>query len=154
MMHNKKGVELWVSWVLLVASAVVASVFMFTWMTDYATETNEEITRTFENAQQCDSVSIEIRACQEITRNVVNVNATNRGLLTIDKIIFRLYDAHDDVSTRQINKTIRPNVKKSFPVVRQDAVVNIEAVPVLYDDAGNEIICTKRLSQLDTVGTC
>ena len=150
---NKRGLELWVSWVLLVAAAVIASVFMFGWMLDYATLTKEEVLKTYENSQECDSVSLEIRACQETSRNIIDVNATNRGMLKVDKLIFRLYDAHDDVATRQINVTIRPNTKSSFPVVRQNAVIAIEAVPVMYGDDA-EIICSKRAVTLEPVGFC
>lgn len=149
----KKGIDLWISWVLLVSTAIIASVFMFTWMTDYAKETNDELQRSFENAQECDSVALEIRACQETVRNIVNVNTTNRGLLRVDKIIFRLFDAHDNAVTRQMNITIRPNTLRSFPIIRQDAVVSIEAVPVLRRDEF-EIICTERSATLNSVGIC
>jgi hypothetical protein len=152
---NKKGMDIWISWVLLVAAAITATVFMFTWMTDYAQNTNKEIQRTFENAQECDSVAVEIRACQETSRSIINVNATNRGLLKIDKIIFRLYDANDNAVTRHVNITgLRPNVQRSFPVIRQDAVIAIEAVPVLRRDEETEIVCSKRTSTLTGIGTC
>lgn len=152
---DKKGVEVWISWVLLIAFVIVLSAFMYNWIIGYTESKSEQMKEMVYNTEECDFVAISIdAACQD--SQTLYINVTNRYNLKIDKLIVRMYRGSNVLNITEFNITIKPKVTKALNITKQTTTnVNItEVIPVVEKD-DYEIICRNRLAQkTDVRATC
>ncbi|HII72363.1 TPA: hypothetical protein HA265_06430, partial [Candidatus Woesearchaeota archaeon] len=89
-LKQKKAVSPWISWVLLMAFAVVLSAFMYNFMVSYTKDSTEDMKKIVYNTDECRLVSINIEsAC--MTAQALNITLQNRNYIRIDEMDFRFY---------------------------------------------------------------
>lgn len=151
-LSGKRGVALWLSWVLMVAFLVAISVFMFKWTTNYSkyhADTLEEISDSVE----CDSVGLSIDAvCQ--TTQLLTINVTNRNSLQIDQVVLNIYDIYmENVQTKKKNVSISPGKSDTIQIIKQGTTRQIEVTPVFFSEK-HIIHCNQKTALSDQVGFC
>jgi hypothetical protein len=140
--RGKKGIEAWVSWVLLIGFGILVGVLVMRWMTSYAHSTMEELIERDSQVALCDSSSVSIKAICQNTQ-VLNINVSNNGNLRIDELLFRLVDIYDMPQTAYKNQTI--NTEKTIPVsvVKQGVIKHAEIIPVVQEGR-HRYVCQNR----------
>jgi len=149
---HKKGVHVWVSWILLIAFALLLSTMMYNWIYGFSEKSAKELeTRTY-RAEGCDDVAIVIESmCQN--SQTLYMNITNNKNIIIKQVIIRLYDIYDTPENKQINLTIRPGRAEEIEILKQGHLSRVELVPV--SKKGSELlICNDRVAQYEPIGLC
>ena len=99
---KKRGVSIYISWILLMSFVIIISVIMFNFMKGFAEGHAENIKERAISSIECDSVAVTIdNACQN-TQNLY-INITNRGDIKVNRLLFRLYDLYYEPQTDEKN---------------------------------------------------
>ena len=156
---NKKGVSLWIEFVLLMGFAVALSIFLNNWMRDYTLKTTETIKERNYNTALCDGVAISIDAACQGNSTPINlyINVTNRGNLRITKQILRIYNNITTLANWEVienTRLIRPGrMMRISNTSSLDYVGYIEAVPVT-EKGDLEIVCAEKKAFINSVKNC
>ncbi|MCX6707649.1 MAG: hypothetical protein NT001_05930 [Candidatus Woesearchaeota archaeon] len=140
---SKKGIDQWISWVLLLVFSVLLASIVSYWMKDYITETSGDMTKRAHTTEYCDGVGIEIQDLVAKNSQTLNMKVINTYNLAINKIIFRVYDADNYILVNMTNVTIKPGQNKTIEIPKNETVSFVEAVPVIIED-GEQIICNDK----------
>ena len=156
-MIQTKRVDMWLSWVLLVAFSVVLGTLTSIWLQGVAKDTTEKAEDNVEVSDVCDSIAVSIDfVCQyAASPKDLNMNITNRKDLKIDKFMARLYNGSDFKSTTNINVALKPQAQKNITVNTSSTTIDyVELVPIRVNTLKNKsIICTNALAKA-SVSTC
>lgn len=156
---NKKGVSLWIEFVLLMGFAVVLSVFLNDWMRDYTTETAQDMKERHYDTEMCTGIAISIDyACHANSTPInLNINVTNRGDLRITKQIIRIYDNATTLENWEVlenSKLIKPTRMKVISNTSSlDTIGYIEIVPVTKK-GDLEIPCPEKKAYTNRISEC
>ena len=148
---GKKGVETYISWVLLIALAITTSIFMYVWTTS-SVESSMEYVIESDNKGICQDVGISlVNVCQNAQTLNMNVSSTN--IQGISGLKFQFIDIYDNVESRSRNISIRPNELKEMEVIKQGTIKQVEITPVITTN--NQIItCIKRMISVENIRVC
>ena len=98
--HGKKGIEVWVSWVLLTAMVMVLSLFMYQFMVRYTqTHASETVSIVSDNLA-CESIGFRVfDICKEddVDLTGLKFSLENTRELNIDGLLIRFYDNRNDL---------------------------------------------------------
>lgn len=149
---KKRGVALWLSWVLMVAFLVAISVFMFKWTTNY-TQYHATQLEELSDTSECDSVGISIDSvCQNSQFLIVNVS--NRNNIRIDQLVINIYDVYlDNIQTKEKNLTLYPSKSDSFQLIKQGTTRQIEITPVFFTER-NKVHCNQKTTTTTSILFC
>jgi len=149
---NKKGLETWISWILLVGMTVAIGVVMYSWYISTTESTVKTIQYVYDRTE-CNSVAINMDACSQAQH--LNINITNKLYIAVDEIIFRIH--YTDLSVDSVNSTtrIKPGQKEDFRIGfnSSKSIQEVEAVPVIAAD-DFRVVCSSRLSRLNNIVLC
>lgn len=152
---NKKGISVWISWVLLVVFIVLLSAFMYGWMTNYTRQTTEDVKKVVYNEEECNYISLDIDACS--TDSLILINFSNRGTLRIDKILLRLHSQQNvtniELNMTKDNKTLKPERTRTESINDTGNIYIIDAIPI-YIKGEYKIVCTNKLSTQTNITKC
>jgi hypothetical protein len=149
--RDKRGVDAWISWVLIMAFAVVLSVFMYQFMVDYAKQSTEDIKKVVYNTDECTRISLSINSVC-FSSQALNITLQNRNYVRIDKIDFRLYNGRIPLHTNYTNITMNPNREKEMTIQTGiTAMTMVEVIPHIVKE-GMDIICSDKKVQSDVPG--
>ena len=137
---GKKGISIWISWVLIIAFMAILAIFMFSWTSNFADSHTDRLKEVY-NSVDCNFVTISIDTICQNTQTL-NMNITNRKNIDIDKLIFRIYDIYGNPEAKEVDVFIRhgkANTEK-VKVIKQGVTSIVELIPVVIKD-NNKIIC-------------
>ena len=145
-LDSRKGADVWISTVLIMAFAVVMSVFMYNFMVDYTKSSTEDVKRIVYNADECRAVSLDINdVC--ISAQALNITLQNRNYIRIDKMDFRFYSGRMPVHTNLTNITMNPNRVKQLSLnTGASGLTRVEVIPHIVKE-GMDIICSERKAE-------
>lgn len=149
---KKKGVALWISWVLLMSFALLLSALMYNWIFGFTSDTTVELEKRAFKTQGCDQIALDITdVCQDT--QTLYINVTNVKTLRVTKMLFRVYDLYDnpEMYTREI--IVRPGRMEQLQLLKQGRTSRVEVVPVAVD-GDIEVVCTSRVVAYDDVPSC
>ena len=148
---GKKAMEIWISWLLIIALTVSLGAVVYSWVRSYSTSTSEDIELRNQEAS-CDSVAIVLtNACQTTTRLYVDVE--NKKDLKIQGILFSFIDIYGNSDNREINRTLNVGQTLRFDIIKQGTIKKIEAVPIIK--VGSAIVyCTSSQTSLEDIRYC
>jgi hypothetical protein len=142
--RGKKGIDQWISWTLLLVFSVLLASIVAYWMKDYIAGTSGDMVKRSHITEYCDGVGIEIQDLVAKNSQTLNMKVVNTYNLAINKIIFRVYDADNNILINMTNVTIKPGQNKTVEISKNETIAFIEAVPVILD-GGEEIICKDKI---------
>ncbi|MBW3017303.1 hypothetical protein KY316_02935 [Candidatus Woesearchaeota archaeon] len=149
---NKKGLEVWISWILLVGLTVALGVVMYSWYISTTESTIESLQYVYDRSE-CNNVAILLEACSQAQH--LNINITNKLYTNVDEVIFRIHYTELDFDSVNRSARIRPGQKEDFriPIDSGKTVSEVEALPVIASE-NFRIICSSRLARIDSISTC
>jgi len=150
---GKKGISIWISWVLIIAFMAILAVFMFSWTTSFA-DTHTGRLKEVYNTVDCNFVTVSIDSICQNTQTL-NMNITNRKNIDVDKLIYRIYDIYGNPEAKEVDVFIRhgkANTEK-VTVIKQGVTSVIEVIPVIIKDE-NKIICEDREIKANNIRFC
>lgn len=148
---KKKGLESYISWVLLLGLTVALSVFMFSWINSHAESSVEDMEERADTSA-CDDAGLSLKGICQNTQTL-NMNITNIRELAISRINFRFFDLYDNQDSRSLNITIRPGDTERIEIIKQGTLKQAEIIPVITLE--NSIItCKKSMITAENIAIC
>jgi FlaG/FlaF family flagellin (archaellin) len=150
---QKRGVSLWISWVLIIALMAILAVIVIGWMNDFTISSTDRIKQVYDTTE-CNYVSVSIDSVCQNTQTL-NMNVTNLKNIDVDKIIFRIYDIYGNPDVKEVDTLIRhgsSNTEK-LEIIKQGVTDRLEAVPVIIQEK-RKVICEKRQVSVESISFC
>lgn len=149
--NKKRGIEAYISWVLLVAFTVSLGAFMYGWLTGEAQKSSKQIDDKTKQLL-CQSVAVNVNgACQN--PQTLYMNITNINLVGVDGFIIRVFDIYDNGQVSEINLTLSPADTKKLVMLKPGTVGQAELIPILYRD-GSKLSCPNAMITLKRIEQC
>lgn len=148
---DKRGVEVWVSWVMMLVLIIGLATLMMGWMKSYSQSSMDEVEKRVYDADLCGqiSISMDYAVCKDI--DTMEVQLTNRNNFRISQVLFRAYYNISDPNMTEVNVTLKPGDTKkvNFEVIPRnfDDLIWLEAIPVHWQITDERVsyICRNRL---------
>ena len=151
-MKNKRGVAVWISWVLVVAFAALIGSLVFKWMIGYVKEQTVQIEERVYDDSLCEELSLVVKdLCQEDQK--LNFELLNNGFLTIDRLIFKMFDVENNPFVVEQTIELSPGRTETIEVIKQGHTNNLEIVPVTIDN-NREVVCQQSTASFSEVEVC
>ncbi len=144
LLRSRKGIAEWISWVLLLAFAVLLASIVSYWMRDYVSGTVTDMEKRAHTEEFCSSVGIELDDLIVKNSQTLNMKVINTYNLAVNRIIFRIYDADSNILINITNVTIKPGQNKTVDIQKNATSNLVEAVPVVINGR-EEIICQEKM---------
>lgn len=151
---GKRGVGIYVSWILIFAFAVALSALMYKFMIDYTKSSSKDIEKVVINTDDCKSVSLSIEeACFD--SGDLRMVLKNRNYAKIDKMNFRFFDADNRPgSTNLTDIPLSPNREKTITLGTGLSDVGfVQVIPIIFRE-GYEIQCESKKASSTDITTC
>ncbi len=151
--RNKRAVSPWISWVLLIAFAIMLSAFMYDFMVGYTEDSTEDMKKTVYNTDECRLVSINIvDAC--MSSSILNITLENTNYVRLDKLDFRVYNGRIPLHTNQTEIPMNPNRNKIIELeTGVTTVTYVEVIPHIEKD-NMDIICGDKKASKEVSASC
>ncbi len=151
-MRTKKGVSEWLSWVLLVALAVIIGTFVLQWSRSNATKTVEDLTEKGEILTFCQETGIAVNGyCQDT--QTLNINVTNNNNRKVDALMLRGFDIYNNPQGGQKNISLDPEKAMNVVIVKQGVLKRAEIMPVIIVGK-KRAICQSRKVTVEGIPFC
>ena len=149
---GKRGVAEWLSWVLLVALAVVIGTFVLQWTRGTTTETVEDLTEKGEILTFCQESGVAVLGyCQDT--QTLNINVTNNNNRKVDAVIVRGFDIYNNPQGGQKNISLDPEKTKNVVVVKQGVLIRAEVMPIIVVGK-KRVVCQSRKVAIEDITFC
>jgi hypothetical protein len=148
---NKNGIDVMISWILLIAISLSLGVLVYTWVRNYSESTASDLeNRSIES--RCELVYASLsNACQ--TSNELYFDITNKKDLKIKGFLFGIIDIFGNVDNREINETLLVGETKRISIIKQGTIARIEVVPIIRNNE-QDIYCVIAKSYLENIRYC
>ena len=149
--RGKKGVSLFMSWVLLILIVISLGMGFYAWARSYAQSSAGRLVSTQEKSS-CSSASLSITSiCQ--TASLVYVDIKNTGSVEVKGILFSSLSLYDITNNFEVNQTIDVGETHRFAVPKQGVVQLFYASPVIFSN-GNTVKCPTTEVSTDKIPFC
>ena len=148
LLRSRKGIAEWISWVLLLAFAVLLASIVSYWMRDYVSGTVTDMEKRAHTQEYCDGVGIELDDLVIKNSQTLNMKVINTYDVRVDQLAFTLYDANNGIlNASAINITIRPNENKTVEIGTNQTIAFVKVIPVYFRDKGRDdlirVVCSE-----------
>ena len=151
-MINKRGVAVWISWVLVVAFAALIGSLVFKWMIVYVKEQTVQIEERVYDESLCEDLSLVVKdLCQKDQK--LNFKLLNNGFLTVDRLIFRMFDVENNPFVVEQAIELSPGRTENVEVIKQGHINNLEIIPVTIEN-NREIVCQQSTASFNEIEVC
>ena len=152
MVAGRKGVSVWISWVLLVALSVMIGTLVLQWSKSHTVKTVEDITEKGEILTLCQETGIAVNSYCQNTQTL-NINVTNNNNRKVDSLMVRAFDIYSNPDGGARNISLEPEKTKAVVVVKQGVLKRAEVMPVIM--VGKKtVVCQSRKVTLETIEFC
>ena len=149
---NKRGIEVWLSWVLLVAFSVLIGSIVLQWSKAQTTKTVDDLTEKGEILTLCQETGISVNSyCQKT--QTLNINVTNNNNRKVDALIVRGFDIYNKPQGGERNISLEPEKTKSVAIVKQGVLKRAEVMPII-SVGKKRVVCQSRKITLEPIGFC
>lgn len=149
---GKRGISVWLSWVLLVALSVIIGSAVLQWSRSHATETVEDITAKGDVLVLCQETGIGVLSYCQNTQTL-NINVTNNNNRKVDSLLVRGFDIYGNPDGGSRNISLEPEKTKAVVIVKQGVLKRAEVMPVIISGK-KSVVCQSRKVALEDIGFC
>jgi len=152
MQYNKRGVSVWISYVMLTALVVSIGFFVLRFTRDTAEDTVEDIVERGDALTTCQNTGINVdNLCQNT--QTLNMDVTNTNDIKIKGLWVRMFDIYNKPQISSRNVTISPQKTKNVKIIKQGIIKDVDILPIVEKD-GTRILCDSRKLEFDDVVVC
>ncbi|PLW79523.1 hypothetical protein C0585_07300 [Candidatus Woesearchaeota archaeon] len=149
--RSKKGVSIYLGWVLLMAFMVSLSTLVYFWMSTHVEEQAEKIVeRSDENLCEFTSLSINGFCQDEI---FLHLNITNSNDKRIESLKFQLFDLYDEPMENELTISLKSSGSESIKILKHGTLSQAEIIPLIEKDQ-REILCESSKLILNDIDFC
>ena len=149
---DKKGLAVWMSWVMLIGLSVTIGFFMLGWARDLFAGQKDSLIERDDYSSQCSSVGIRIEAACQNTQTL-NINITNNDQVKIDGFVVRIVDIYGGLQLRESNTSLKPQDTTQLSIVKQGIAQKADIMPAVK--SGNKrITCQNRILSIERINIC
>ena len=149
---NKKGVEIWLSWVLLVAFSVFIGTLVLQWSKGHTTQTVDDLTQKGEILTLCQETGVSVNSyCQKT--QTLNINVTNNNNRKVEALLMRGFDIYGNPQGGERNVSLQPDKSKSVQIVKQGVLKSAEVMPIIIVGK-KRVVCQSRKILLEHIDFC
>jgi len=152
MMKGKKGVSVWVSYVMLTAVVVSIGVVLLNWSRSTTEETVEDIVERGDALTICAATAVDINNLCQNTQTL-NMDVTNTNDIKLEGLWIRMFDIYNRPQTSSRNVTIGPQKTKEVKVIKQGIIKDADIIPIVKKD-GKTILCESRKVNFENIKVC
>jgi hypothetical protein len=167
--QSKKGIEVWISWILLTAMVVILGVFMYQFMVAYTEDNTDMMEETLTDHRICQRTALAIDTICKVDSDPDQLELTlsNTGSESIDGVKIRLFDnATNFLNDSEIifytdNLTFRAQQRKSVVYNLTESLYEdvslVALVPILFvetETGRTRVICSNRRVESNRVALC
>lgn len=150
--RNKKGIAVWISWVLLVAFSVLIGSLVLQFSKSHTTKTVDDLTEKGEILTLCQETGLAVNSyCQKT--QTLNMNVTNNNNLKVSAVMVRGFDIYNNPQGGERNISIEPEKTKSIAVVKQGVLKRAEVMPMIIVGK-KRVVCQSRKVALEPIDFC
>jgi len=143
MKNKKRGISLYVSWILLMMFIISLSAVMYNWYHQRA-ERSTEILKEQSTEDVCDKVGILIKDLCQNTQTL-NINISNTRDIKVNQLIFGLIDIYKDPETKKVNITIYLGETEYIEIIKQGTLYQVDITPVVVVDGITNVCANSKI---------
>ena len=152
MWNSKKGVSVWISYILLTALVVSLGFLVLTFTRETTQRTVDDIVERGETLSLCEISGVDVQNLCQNTQTL-NMDVTNTNDIKVVGLWARMFDIYGNPQVSSRNITIAPQKSKSISIIKQAIVGKVEIIPVVQGD--NKLVkCQSRSISFDPVTVC
>ncbi len=148
---NKKGVSLYISWILLMLLIISLSALMYNWYNQRA-KRSADVLKEQSTEDVCDKVGILIKYLCQNTQTL-NINISNKGDIKVNQLVFGLINIYKDPETKKVNITIYPGETEHLEIIKQGTLYQVDVTPVVVVD-GITNVCSNSKVFKNNIAQC
>jgi len=149
---NKRGVSVWISYVLLTALVVALGFLVMTFSRDSTQETVDDIVQRGDALRLCGVSGVDVRDLCQSTLGL-SMNVTNTNDVKVVGVWARMFDIYGDPQVSSRNVTILPQKTLELSMLKQGVVAKVEIIPMI--EKGDKLIrCQSRAVVFEPVPIC
>lgn len=149
--NSKKGVSLFMSWVLLILVVISLGMGFYAWARSYAQSSTGRLVVNQEKSS-CSSASLSLtNICQ--TASLVYVDIKNTGSVEVKGVLFSSLSLYDITNNVEVNQTIDVGKTHRFAVPKQGVIQLFYASPVIFSN-GDTVKCPTTEVSTDKIPFC
>jgi hypothetical protein len=152
MMKNKKGISVWVSYVMLTAVVVSIGILVLTWTRSTTEETVNDIVERGDALTTCAATGIGVNNLCQNTQTL-NMDITNTNDIKLEGLWIRMFDIYGLPQTSSRNVTIAPQKTKNVQLIKQGIIKEADIMPVVKKGK-QRILCESRKLNFGTIPVC
>lgn len=150
--YGKKGIEVWLSWVLLVAFSVLIGSLVLQFSRSHTTQTVNDLTEKGEILTLCQQTGVAVNSyCQKT--QTLNINVTNNNNRKVDALLVSGFDIYGKPQSGERNISLQPEKSRSVSIVKQGVLKKAEVMPVIIVGK-KRVVCQSRKITLEPVDFC
>lgn len=151
MIKTKKGVSVYIGWVLIMAFMVALSTLMYSFMTSQVKTQTEQIeSRT--DLTRCDQTGFSVTSfCQDDSSLIFNITNTKNTKITGLKI--QLFDLYDEGAQVEITMTIKASDSEKISILKHGTLQQAEIIPKTSNQ-DRTFYCDSSKTILTPIETC
>ena len=150
--RNKKGVEVWISWVMLIAFSVLIGSIVLQFTRSHTTSTVDDLTEKGEILTLCQETGLAVNSyCQKT--QTLNMNVTNNNNRKVEALMVRGFDIYNNPQGGERNISLAPDKTKSVSVVKQGVLKRAEVMPMIVVGK-KRVVCQSRKITLEPIDFC
>ena len=150
--HGRKGISVWISWVLLVAFSVLIGSIVLNFTRSHTTATVDDITEKGEILTLCQETGVAVNSfCQKT--QTLNMNVTNNNNRKVEALMVRGFDIYGNPHGGERNASLEPEKTKSISVVKQGVLKRAEVMPMIIVGK-KRVVCQSRKITLEPIDFC
>ena len=150
--RNKKGISVWISYVILIALVVSIGFFMLRWTRGHTEDTVQDIVERGDALTTCNLAGIDVKNLCQNTQTL-NMDVTNTNDIRLEGLWVRMFDIYNRPQISSRNTTIKPQKTKAVKVLKQGIIKQADIIPIVKKD-GKRILCESRKLQFSDIKIC
>ncbi|MBR9675545.1 hypothetical protein GOV05_00895 [Candidatus Woesearchaeota archaeon] len=148
---NKKGMGLYIGWVLLMAFMVSLSSFMYVWMTSHVEQQTQKLQESTDT-NICETLSISVQDyCQDEYELIFEV--TNTKDVEIKSFKLLLFDLYDYPQDTIIDEDLKPSKTTTITSLKHGTLAQVEIIPQTIND-DRLVTCQKSKTIIQNIPLC
>lgn len=151
-LKNKKALAGWISWVLVIGLGIMLSIMVYYWLVERTNASTEQMQTIVYDSSECSAVGVNIDAvCQDT--QALYMNLSNTDNLAVNALFFRMLTIFGDVSSKEINITIKAGRTETITVIKGGTIKRLEVTPVT-ESGQKRIVCSAQTISTESIKYC
>ena len=149
---GKRGIHIWISWVLVISFMVSLGVMLNIWSQNYSKKQFNSLENSVVNPLECDSVSLILNSICQNEQGLI-IHLKNKGYRSIKKIIINYRDSSGEFKKKEIDTILMPDNTKRI-IVLKNSYIDFVAITPVISYKNKLITCSYKEIKTTNIDSC